>query len=704
MIKTKNKSARKFNFNKSNPSNQNNSKNIILISHSKNKSVDLKNPKKYNLLLLSNKDILKNTPFKNKKNIYLKGEKDSINSHTLLKNRKNKSKSNILSNIKTSPNKINIKKSKLKKFGSFPNMIDKCKKKFFFDENFFNKNLKKNKKNNIFYKQNSFRKQQDNSNIKKIFEDTKNLKINSSNNNNKYTKRIIKRKSNNIQKDSNIKISQEEIKKLKNENDDSRNCDVSNNDNSISDKIFDIKQPLIKSNIIYIKNKINKNVYSNRKCSSSRITWNQKGNYYKINKKDESIIKSKNNILNDSLESHNTIYDEDFNINYNLIKNNCKDKNLFKIKNNDKLYKKIITRKRNIVTDSLNISNSQKNLSKSFSKKNYTINNIPYRCDKNCSNTSNNIKSQIIYRKVNSKRMSMIHNSNINYYSSSSLLTTQNQTNKCKDNTNIIINKDVTEFLYSEDLIEGNYKYKDTNLKKWLSDINLSIYSQNFYDNNVFNVNELINDMKKLNDKKTMYEYIENTFNIHIPGHIYRILCKLEIDSGLLDNKLGNFFIPKNDNNINKINNMKPSLLLKKYNSCENFFNCYGNSNSFINKNNLKNFLKKYHLINFYYNFYQNGFDLINIVLLQMFSNYYSINDNILENSFHIYNKNDRILVLNSLLKEKENIDLFINSDKFKQSDNNNININYYNYYNNYDNYFISKESEENNCNICYIY
>ena len=216
--------------------------------------------------------------------------------------------------------------------------------------------------------------------------------------------------------------------------------------------------------------------------------------------------------------------------------------------------------------------------------------------------------------------------------------------------------------------------------------------------------------MKKETDKKLLYEYIENTFHIHIPGHIYRILLKIEIDAGLLDEKISDFFIDKDNENRIKFNKIKPSLLLKQCKSCDNFNKNYSNNYESNIKNRLKLFLKKYHLIHLYYNFYQNGFDLINFVLLQMFSKYYIIDDYILENCFHIYNKDDRILTLESLYNEKNIIESILKSvkekeDKDKNLDKNNGNMNFIiNSYNNFDNYFITKDSERNDCNICYIY
>ena len=676
MIKNKNKQERKEDLS----SNHKNDKKIILITHSKNKSVDFKLSKITNYLS-STRDNLTEEKFKTNLNpryklrINLKREKEINNSILQL----HKSISNLKKSLspKKSINK-KIKNSLLKKYVSIPNLIEKNKKKYFLEPNFF-KNIHKEKKLNpkIF--------------IKKFINNSNFSLIKNKKEKKKYSKRIIKR--NNMSENNNKNNrKKEEIyngKKIK-ENEDSKNCDISSNDNnSYCVKDFDIKKTKIKSNRLYIKGKIEQIPYKNKKCSSSRISSNLNKN--KINNnKIESIIKINGNKLNDSLDSHNTIYDEDIiNINdYNLVNNkssinkNIEDKIIFA--NNDKLYKKIISRKRNILTESLNNSNLNKKLSRCYSSKIYN------------------------FKNVNSKKISCLSNNNINQLTSSSLLTTQYQTNKDKEKTNIIINKDVTEFLYTEDMIEGIPQIKEENLRKWLADINLSFYYQNFYEANIY-INELINKMKETENKKQLYEFIENTFHIHIPGHIYRILLKLEVDAGLLDKKISHFLIEENDENRIKINNLKPSLLLNKYNSCAYFLNYYGYNNSSIIKSKLKYFLKKYHLLNLYYNYNQNGFDIINFVLLQMFSNYYSIDDNILENCFHIYNINDRFLVMEALLNEKEKINSFINSDNNKK-DYNKSNLKYDNiffnnsFFNNMDNYFPTNESERSNCNICNIY
>jgi hypothetical protein len=418
------------------------------------------------------------------------------------------------------------------------------------------------------------------------------------------------------------------------------------------------------------------------------------------------------NLLEEDSSSHNTIYDDENNIDYDYI-------NKFNGKSNEKLYKKIVMRKRNLFSESFNKSNLNMNQN-CYLNKRFSLNKIIPLSERGFNiggeGPGGPLSPQFLYRKVNTKKIPSSSNALLsdkykNYYSSSSFSSTKCQSNSKSNRynikTNIITNKDVTEFVYTEDLTENN---QNKNIKKMLADIGLSCYYCNFFENNINDLNELNNELNKIENKKNLYEYIENTFHIHTPGHIYRILIKLEIEEGLFDNKITNFLVLKEGNdNSNNLNRIKPSYLLMQYNSCENCFNCCKDRN-IISKNNLKNFLKRYHLLYLYYNFYQNGFDLINYVLLQMYSNYYAIDEYILENCLHIYNKEDRIRILESLLREKMKINSFLNSDKFKNNKNNinykyeNMNLNGNITFNNFDNYFNGIETEENNCNICEIY
>ena len=201
-------------------------------------------------------------------------------------------------------------------------------------------------------------------------------------------------------------------------------------------------------------------------------------------------------------------------------------------------------------------------------------------------------------------------------------------------------------------------------LKYWLENLNLSQYLDNFIQNDIFDINILINQMTNP-EHKLNYENIESILKIHKPGHIYRIFSALEISAGIIKPKVGEFFMKKNGrNNLNKSRNNLKLSVSKEYNSCVNCFRI-----NFLfsqKKNDLGTFLSRYDLNNFYQNFFHNGFDLINYVLAQMYSTE-PIDELILENCFHIYEKSDREKVLKCLLDEKNKINYFLDSNEYLQ-------------------------------------
>ena len=645
--------------------NKENKNNVILISHCKNKSADFKHSFKTELSLMETK--INNSTIKKKKGN--------------LNNRKSK----ISNNIKN----INL----LSKNNSVSNLLkNKTTKKYFFDQNFFNRKSPKNKLNITFKKKstNKIQKHSETENINNIIDNSEKKHRN---------KRILR-----IKNCSNINEQSSSNKKIKTEI----------NNIKIHDILYDYKKegnkkkPINKSNLIYIKRKLKGIPYRNKICSTSRASWSQKDNKINFNKENTN----NNYLIEDSLDSDNTIVDEN-NINeYKYFRKNLINQGINKSNDyEDKNFKKLIPRTKNIIDDSLN-NKYQKKLPKNLTgrnkiNKNYTPKTSRTNNERYFSNYSLNLNNNFVYKKVNTQRLSAPFNKNINYFLTTSLTTTRNQTNKNKDifENNIIMNKDVTEFVYSDDLLDSSPNNKKMNIKKWLSNSGLYLYYQNFYNKNIYDLNSLINDIKKVKNKDFLFDYIENNYQIHLPGHIFRIIIKIEIEEGKIDSKITNFFIKKEDNS-SKLNKIKPSSLLQLFDNCDDFIDY-----STINKNNLRVFLKKYHLIHLYHNFYQNGFDLINFVILQMYSKKYVINDAILENCFHIYTQNERNLVLNSLIKEKNKIDLFLNSKGYKKYNdklsNENlgiVNLNTFNYYNNFDVYFNVKETKENSCKICIIF
>ena len=396
---------------------------------------------------------------------------------------------------------------------------------------------------------------------------------------------------------------------------------------------------------------------------------------------EEKDIKIKNNSLNDSLEMTNendkipieyvdNIFKNKYKYNSGLM-NNIKDKDLINSSENmDSFFTALITNKRNSFINSGKIRASIKTEDKNtiLSHYDYTEN-----------STFRIIKNENDNEKKMSKKISQ-HNSAI---------STLSQTNK-KNNKNEIENIDYNE-------INNNCSY----LLKWLIDIGLSDYYENFLNNKIFDINRLIEQMKSPNDKFGL-EDIENILGIHKPGHIYRLLVKLEIDGDIIDKSISNFMI--SDQKINK------KLIFssdEKY-ECGNWCNVNrvnanlcGIKNININlkngiKNDLESFLSRYNLMHLYQNFFHNGFEEINYVILQMYSSY-PINNDILENCFHIYNEEQRILTMDALQKEVFKVNNFIHSEKYLKNENKDIIK-----YENID--FKEEENQDKNDKECIIF
>ena len=176
---------------------------------------------------------------------------------------------------------------------------------------------------------------------------------------------------------------------------------------------------------------------------------------------------------------------------------------------------------------------------------------------------------------------------------------------------------------------------------------------------------------------KLKYENIENNLKIRKPGHIYRILCRLEVDANLIDNKVTKFML-KNSKIFNKNgfyisggfdnNDKNMHLLISHDYQC---LGCCKTNKKFSNlvKNDLKSFLKRYNLLNFYQNFYHNGFEQIEYVILQMYGGY-PINDEILENCFHVYEEEQRKRILKAIVSEMKKINEFLISDEYNSNEN----------------------------------
>ena len=339
-----------------------------------------------------------------------------------------------------------------------------------------------------------------------------------------------------------------------------------------------------------------------------------------------------NNLLYDSLEIPN---DKEIEINKNKNQNRIiNDINMINsLENMDSLFATLIANKRN------SYINTGK-LKASFKTE-----------ERNTISSHNDYTENSTFKIINNEKKT---NKKISTYNS--VMSTLSQTNK-KNNKN-----DNDEIInYNE--INQNCSF----LLKWLIDIGLSDYYENFLNNKIYDINRLIEQMK-LSDNKLELEDIENILGIHTPGHIFRILIKLEIDGNIIDKKISDFML----GNIN-INKKLIFSSDEKY-VCDNLCNTnkinlnlcgITNINIFSKKkNDLESFLNRYNLKHLYQNFFHNGFDQINYVILQMYSSF-PINDDILENYFHIYDEAQRTLTIEALKKEISKINNFINSEKY---------------------------------------
>ena len=412
--------------------------------------------------------------------------------------------------------------------------------------------------------------------------------------------------------------------------------------------------------------------------------------------------------------------------------------------NIDEIYKALIMKKRDSIVKTY----------KKKSNKIYLYNNFHGKHDKAEKNQKKifieNYFNNIMSNEHNSnKNITVIHNSNSYLNSTDKCLnksdleyspfSTDIQTGKRQlnimDNRKVLNmeNKAITEFKYDNSISEEEEKSKNENLtslanelvnnsnnlktidehirnsynemKNWLISINLINYYDNFINNEIYDISQLINRMKSAKTKLNLND-IESLLKIDKKGHCFRILVRLEVDAGLIDTKITNFminniYIKNNDNDNIKNNNLKLSIS-HDYNNC--FGCCKFNFINSPKKNDLKFFLLRYGLMDLCPNFNHNGFDLINYVILQMYSDN-PINDDILENCFHIYNYEKRIIVLKALETEMKKINYFLDSNEYYNSSNKDR-IKYENiiFKENEESKYIYEKNNKKLCNDCLIY
>ena len=386
------------------------------------------------------------------------------------------------------------------------------------------------------------------------------------------------------------------------------------------------------------------------------------------------------------------------------IQNQSFDGNNFKesiseksFKTSNYLYTKPILSINEFNSKKLNLSNSNININVSSSNNKKYINNQNNSNNKNSSNKKNlnNIKrlftfmdndntnnekdeNNVLFNSnnnnpnknvnQNNEKLFEKNNTNFEYDRKTNSLSNTNRNNTSIFNEDSFNNNYLWKFKTIEDdnyhnkKISGNtsttmcsYNMDITNLNPlypiydWLKEINLICYYNLFIEKKIFNLDSIIYNLKNGLCNITKNDILK--IGITLPGHIYRIITKMEIDSEKINNQISNLLLgKKNLSSDGEINILKNSIVY-----------CCGccsinNQSKYFCQNDLKKYqleqwLSKIKMIRYKENFIKNGFDMIEYFILQMFSSI-PIDENILKDELSINSINDRDFILLQINKD----------------------------------------------------
>ena len=233
-------------------------------------------------------------------------------------------------------------------------------------------------------------------------------------------------------------------------------------------------------------------------------------------------------------------------------------------------------------------------------------------------------------------------------------------------------NTSMTTFSYNIDITNPNAKYP---IYEWLKEIKLVCYYNNFIEKKIYNLDKLISNLKNgiCNITKKDIEKL----GISNPGHIYRIITKMEIDSEKISNKITLVIFGELNKDINILKN-------SVYYCCgccsiQNQSKCYNDN---VKRYHLEQWLSKLKMVKYVNNFIKNGFDMFEYFILQMFSSI-PIDENILKDDIGIKSVKDRDFILLQINKDIKYIikksEKVVNTSSLNEiilDNNNNINKN----------------------------
>ena len=547
----------------------------------------------------------------------------------------------------------------------------------------------------------------------------------------------------------------------------------SNKENENPNKI---KKQIYKSKNYLANDRKNKNIRNNKNINLNKANIKKGINNYR--EKENLIYKNYNKYNDNEISPSRSVKKINNNILYNRQK-------IFRHSSPDYYFNYKRFKKENLISDNsyrnnnsfISILNTNSNSSNKannlyINKKGYLINknnlfnqsdSFEENINRNFSNNSNNIiiypNRNIFNKKImkegntlNNTTYSSFHKNNNsysrNYYkplmnsnsiNSNSFSNSNSYCNRNSNNQNIFNYINTNSNNYNQMSIIKPHKTISNSilirLRDWLISCDLLCYYNILIKNDMYNIDRYIEDIR-YNRINITFKDIEE-LGIKKPGHIFRLLLKLDVDSGKIDNNLYNYIIEKfNINTITnngvltssisdirccgincctKSNNYNNKRLLLNNNA--NYINNYYEANKTndsendcgdneINYLDIFSFLRKNNLWKYKENFIHNGFDQIEYILIQLFSQY-TFDKYLLNDHMHIYLDEDKNIVLKALYKEKKKLSLILgipyNNEQLKQ-----ILISQtssFDYYNNYINSASpTNPNTYNNDNCCFIF
>ena len=240
------------------------------------------------------------------------------------------------------------------------------------------------------------------------------------------------------------------------------------------------------------------------------------------------------------------------------------------------------------------------------------------------------------------------------------LTTIENKENISNNNLN-------SNEIYKNSLIFNNIYNNYKKLFEWLKSIELECYFNLFIKNNLIEIDKIINN-KKINNFYKINKFFLEKIGIKKIGHIFRILIKIEIDSKIISKEIKNILFEKHPI---LLKNGKEVYFLDELKENENnfcgFFNLINNNNN-ENLKKRKKFildywLKKNKIFHLKRNFIENGFEIFEYFIIQMFSNF-PIDEKILKDEMNIKNSFEREIILIQLNKDVKYIKRRIENNK----------------------------------------